>query len=359
MTVIWHLLSNRWNSAITEYAISLARASSMTGMTTVMTCLRDSPAHFRTVQLGIDVRPVKDFRLGAFWTIASAKNLPDIVVNYGGPETLLSKIITSRRKKMAVIRFRGADGDATVDARTWRQRLSHSHVDLILVPSRSLQQVLSPQFSMPVERLLLGVDTQRFHVTDVPLPERPELQILGRLDPVKGHERFLAIFMRFLDIWSGPRPLLHIIGEPANLTVADLESWIRRHNLEGDVKLTPSRIENIAGTMNRAKLAVISSTGSEVICRVAEEYLLCGVPLFVSGVGSLQEFVQDSVANSYKDLGTEQAAEELARSFASALSETREQRLKRAERAREAFSLQAMGDGLKAVLAKHSLLENS
>jgi glycosyltransferase involved in cell wall biosynthesis len=227
---------------------------------------------------------------------------------------------------------------------------------LIIVPSRTLEQALTPKFHSPVEQIALGIDAVRFRPLSVSMPERPELQILGRLDPVKGHEQFFEIFKLFLSSWGGVRPLLHVIGEPANLSLVHLENWIKVHGLEGDVKITPTRLENLVDVMNRASLAVVSSLGSEVICRVAEEYLLCGVPLFVSGVGSLHEFFEDGMADSYRGLDTQGAAAALVASLKKALAEGSEARAVRASKARQSYSLETMGKRLKLILAERSLL---
>ena len=103
--------------------------------------------------------------------------------------------------------------------------------------------------------------------------------------------------------------------------------------------------------MSATDLAVISSLGSEVICRVAEEFLLCGVPLFVSGVGSLEECLVDkSFGSSYRGLSEERAATLLTEKLWQASQESTIERQARAEAARQLFSLEAMGKELSTML---------
>src|SRR5262245_57989111 len=58
---IWHLSSNRWNSAVTEYALSAALALANRGHETLFTPLDGSPAEKRALQLGLLTRSLPRF----------------------------------------------------------------------------------------------------------------------------------------------------------------------------------------------------------------------------------------------------------------------------------------------------------
>ena len=68
-----------------------------------------------------------------------------------------------------------------------------------------------------------------------------------------------------------------------------------------EVCLTSTRVENISELINSSMLGVIPSLWSEDICRVAQEFLLCGVPVFVSGVGALEDCLFSGAGVSYKN----------------------------------------------------------
>ena len=90
------------------------------------------------------------------------------------------------------------------------------------------------------------------------------------------------------------------------------------------------------------------SIGSEVIGRVAEEFLLCGTPVIVSGVGSLNEVLFDEKAgDSYSGLDSRAAANLIRCWLRQAVTETTEMRADRAFRARQLFSLETMGEALE------------
>src|SRR5690606_765274 len=51
----WHLISNRWNSAITEYALNAARALSLKGADNLFSPLAGSPAEERAREYDLRV----------------------------------------------------------------------------------------------------------------------------------------------------------------------------------------------------------------------------------------------------------------------------------------------------------------
>ena len=57
----WHLLSNPWNSAITEYALSASLALSLENYENVLTPLEGSSAELRGKLLEVRVFSVKNF----------------------------------------------------------------------------------------------------------------------------------------------------------------------------------------------------------------------------------------------------------------------------------------------------------
>ena len=60
---IWHLISNRWNSAITEYSLSCTRSLLKETSLSVYSPMIGSPAQKRALKYGLDVRGFADFSL--------------------------------------------------------------------------------------------------------------------------------------------------------------------------------------------------------------------------------------------------------------------------------------------------------
>lgn len=343
----WHLLSNRWNSAITEYALSAARALSLHGTENLFTPLKGSPAEKRALGYGMNVHAFASFGVGAVPEVLKVRSsfAPDVVFVYGGPETFLARFSGAGKK----VRFRGSELIAKGFA-AFSQRLSHSHIDVILVPGSPLEHSCAEIFgSERVRRVILGCDTQthRFR-DDVLSPTRPEILIFGRFDPVKGHREFFKIFAEMLRQWPADteRPLLTVAGEPANVTAEMLRASAKELGLANDVQIITGRFPDVSAPMSSATLGVVSSLGSEQICRVAEEFLLCGTPVAVSGVGSLEDVLFEDGSVSYRGLSTEQAAEVLVQKTIKSYAESKSAKKFRSKDAENLFSLHVMGEHL-------------
>lgn len=361
---VWHLCSNRWNSAITEYALSCAQALARRGWQSYYSALGASPGARRAQELGLPGSPFPSFgplQLLPFWKEA-ARIKPHVLLLYGGPETFLSRFLPQVPK----LRFRGQDSDAQEELAPWRTRWSLAHCEAVLTPAQRIEErfaaVLRPK---PVHRVILGLDAQRYAFapeTWRPL-DRPTLRILGRLDPIKGQREFFADFRRLLAIWpaSEPEPLLEVVGLPANLSEDDLRGAARAVGLrEGrDWRLRAERVGDLQKLLAATHLAVIPSLGSEIICRVAEEFLMAGCPIFVSGVGALEECLWgESAGASYRGLGEEARVELLARWLLRSFREGLEKKAERSKTALRLFSLETMGQRLEETLRPYLSLQD-
>jgi glycosyltransferase involved in cell wall biosynthesis len=361
VTTVWHISSNRWNSAITEYALSAVRATIGLGWSTHFSPLRGSPAEERALEYGLSTYSLGSFGVAGLKQFLSVGHdiQPDLVFVYGGSETFLTMPIKAVKPKIKIVRFRGQD----IDPLNWgfakglRQNASHKHVHTIITPSVSLSDRLRRVADHPpVATVVLGCDTEKYfykgdHRSQ---EERPMLVILGRLDPIKGHERFIRCFGRLLDGWAiqSPKPVLKIVGESANLTDVHIKEFVRRAGLKfgSDVLLDGSRVADLPQLFSQTTLGVIPSLGSEVICRVAEEFLLGGTPILVSGVGSLNDVLFENAGMTYAGLNDDQLVDVLKTALIMGMQESSEDRLQRAKTAERLYSLEGMGARLKELL---------
>jgi glycosyltransferase involved in cell wall biosynthesis len=372
--MIVHLVSNRWNSAIAEYAVHCAKALSLLGEKQVFVGLKGSPAVRRVAGSSLKncaVAEVERFSL---------TNMPDVmraidpatkyIFVYGGAETFLSKWIKMSRPGVKVIRFRGDDRDASKAAFDIRQQWSQGHVDLFLSPSVYLTEKLSADaarrgsdralnMASMIRTVEHGIDTTRIHrepESDPGPGKRKDLVILGRLDPVKGHAHFFQIFGKMLQLASREEFCLHVVGEPANLSLVHLEDAARSAGLISgkDIIFTTERVADLSRLLSSACAGVISSSGSEIICRVAEEFLVCGTPVAVSGVGSLGVFARPEdgidLGFNYGLLRSPEVERELLAFCRKSATETSQARSARARHATERFSIETMARQLSKAL---------
>jgi glycosyltransferase involved in cell wall biosynthesis len=358
---VWHLTSNRWNSAITEYALSCARATKALGHRVVFSPLAGTPAERRAREVDLEVREVSAMSASQWWRISKmAREIrADWIFVYGGPETTLAKLLKASR---GIYRFRGHDlKKASTALSRLTHRLGHTHVSAVLVPSAHYREALRTRgFGHPRTVVIgLGVDDHLYRPVSLDQwPVRNELIIFGRLDPVKGHVDFASTYVHAKSLWGGPNPFpkLRIVGEEANLKKSQLIISLERLGLvEGvDFEMTVERVQDARELLSRSLLGVVSSLGSEVICRVAQEFLLCGTPILVSGVGSLEELLaQRGFGRSYAGLSPEGRARQLCEVVEEAQREPVSNRLSRSMMAREQFSLTAMTKALAPLLSCH------
>ena len=114
-------------------------------------------------------------------------------------------------------------------------------------------------------------------------------------------------------------------------------------------------MNNIENIYSQTDLVVIPSLSSEVICRVAEESLMCGTRIFVSGVGALEEtLLEQNFGSSYKNLPEEEVLKLLEKNLLEASQENSKEKEKRSQIATKAFSLETMGNSLDQFLTKLS-----
>lgn len=145
-------------------------------------------------------------------------------------------------------------------------------------------------------------------------PSLPLFLVVGRFDPVKGHESLLRAFgdMASRLPSNSPPVQLVFVGRSENVHAHSLISYAAQH-WKGDVVshgsrsfvkgvngraylfLFDERLPNILELMSKAHFGVIPSLASEVICRVAVEFMQSGTPLVSSTAGALAEIIPEDV----------------------------------------------------------------
>jgi glycosyltransferase involved in cell wall biosynthesis len=349
---VWHLISNRWNSAITEYALSAARSLSEVEVENLFSPLEGSPAEKRAKQYGLQLRSFKDFSAKEVGTYKEVfKGLqPDAVIVYGGPESFLARFSSNKTK---VFRFRGNEISTSFFS-TLSQRLSLSYVKKIIVPGSPLLKDCRKIFGDErVASIILGCSTAEYKPNlAARKSDRPRMMIFGRFDPIKGHKEFLQIFRSMIDIWpnDAPQPQLVIAGESANISGADLRAEAAKNGLNEDqVVIKTERFLNVAEIMSSVSVGVVSSLGSEQICRVAEEFLLCGTAVALSGAGSLDDVLFEEAGFSYGGRTQSETAARLVQLLLKTYQEADQVRIVRSAKAKSIFSFATMGSALLKV----------
>ncbi|MEI8024879.1 MAG: glycosyltransferase family 4 protein [Pseudomonadota bacterium] len=349
---IWILSSNRWNSAITEYALSMARSLKEGGHDVLFMPLGGSPAHRRADQLGLAVAPLTTFQLksGVVRELRhlAIKHAPSLLITCGGLEQTLSLFIPGVQKW----RFRGERFRSFSPFRKLVHKLSHHQVAGFIVPCEVLANELKSFTEKTIHPIVIGLDASYWR----PSPKtskRPRCLIFGRFDPIKGHREFMVLWKQLLSEYiqcfpGEARPLLQIVGRNENLTKKDLLHAASTLGIRDDVEILEGHVHNPSELLSSTAIGIIPSLGSEVICRVAQEFLLCGTPILVSKAGALHEVLFDS-AGLCSNLAPNDIPE-IVSFLHTAFTEDPSLRTERSQKAKQRFSFEVMRSHLEKIL---------
>lgn len=123
-----------------------------------------------------------------------------------------------------------------------------------------------------------------------PLPAAPAVGLLGRFDPVKGHDVLLDAATALKARW----PALTVTCAGEGRLRERLRWQLQPLGLDGIVAL-PGFVADKWGFLASCRVGVVASVGSEAVSRAALEWMAAGRPLVASRVGGLPDLVEDGV----------------------------------------------------------------
>lgn len=360
---ILHIISNRWHSALTEYALCATESlfkSKQNAQSKILT-LSGSPAEKISKQKKIHLQSLDSFSLKKIFKIYQIikEFNPSHIIFYEGKESTLGLILKPFLKGVTMVRFFGRDIEnlSTGASAFLKYKLSNLHIEKVLTPSLVIRNRLEKHLkSKQHATIYLGRDIKTFFFNEQEArynEDRPMLIFLGRLDPVKGHYLFLKTYANLLQKWktisSLNPPVLTIIGEPKNISEQTLKSWIKELDIPLDcIDLKLCFVDNLDSLLNSATVGIINSQGSEVICRTGEEFLLKGMPIVIQDVGALKELsIEDRNEDTYCLSSTHQennTTQELIQFIDNAFNESTKMRIERASLYQKKYSLEKMAD---------------
>jgi glycosyltransferase involved in cell wall biosynthesis len=109
---------------------------------------------------------------------------------------------------------------------------------------------------------------------------------------VKGHRYFVRSAEHVLRQFPGT--IFLVCGEDAQISANDLKEMVRRMGAEKNFRFL-GKVTDVREIITLLDVGVVSSVGSETICRVALEYMSMGKPVVGSKVNAIPEVVRDGV----------------------------------------------------------------
>jgi glycosyltransferase involved in cell wall biosynthesis len=298
-----HLINVRWYNASAWYGISLARVLAESGHDVVVAGLPDSPPVREARSKGLAVLEAPFNSNHPFALHAASRVLrsclrtfrPDYVVAHRGEFFWHAALLRAAGGVPHLIRVRA---DIRPPKRGPLNRWLHRQCDGIVVPGRFMEATLTTVQRIPADRLIVlhgGVDTRVFHPRDpatiaavrvrLDLPASTRLAgAVGRFSPVKGH----AVLFRALRDCRTDVCLAVAVKDEGD--VRAVRALAESAGVADRVRVL-GNVANVADFMASLDVGVVSSLGSEAVCRVAMEMMACGTPVISSDVGVLPEIV--------------------------------------------------------------------
>lgn len=116
--------------------------------------------------------------------------------------------------------------------------------------------------------------------------------IVGRLSPVKGHKDFIQAAGYILK--KIPNVIFIICGEDAQISLGELKEMVINMSIEQNFRFL-GKVRDIREIISLFDVGVISSVGSETICRVPLEYMSLGKPVVGTRVNAIPEVIENGV----------------------------------------------------------------
>ena len=294
------VLDERWNSALTDLGIKLGQ---LLECEVAFGVLKGYPAH-RRLEGKFTLFFVEDPRKGlpfkAFLSLKRALEAykPQILVTIRGEELLFGALL---KKRFGYRLFRVHGHQRGVKDSFLNRLLHERFVDGVVVANRDFLK--SSALGSFKERSLVipgAVDTSAFYYDEegarrvrnsLKIGRKRLIGVLGRFDPVKGHE----LLFKALSLLKRSDYHLLVIGREEGISLSQLEKLSEKLGLRRRVTfvtelLSPSQLRSY---LSACELGVVPSLGSEVLLRAPLEFMACRSAVVSTSVGSLKFVVKE------------------------------------------------------------------
>ncbi len=376
---VLYLLDESWDSGLTASALTTAALLRDSGVVCKILCRAGSYAERVAKKSSLECFSFRKSWLFSFGSIKRwvQKEGFDILHAHTGSTHTLAWILKSKLPRSRVLRTRadarGApsqwSGTHRVPEGRWvRKNWFYDRVlaqtDALVFPSKKLRDDFLINCRYPLNRahvIYPTIEKNVSHQSSVIRLEKNDSEALkitmvGRLDPVKGQEDFIAAAA--LIAGQFPEATFEIIGEEKNTTIRQLDVLAKRLRVARNVKFRGFLpLEELAVAMEETTVAVVASRGSEVVSRVTLEWMRLGKPLVATRVGVIPELLQEGKCGILVDPGS---SEEMAYAIKKLLLDSKIQ-LELAQSAKDTFGRSFAPEvNLKSHLALYKkVLENS
>lgn len=277
---ILHLLDERWDSGLTQYALQIVELLQKEGHDVVLGVLSGKKPETMAHAKGLKTASIDSI----FSLSRLVRGNPWDLINVHTGRTHTWALLLSR-KGTPIVRTRG---DARPVRSTPLSRFVYRKTAAVIAASSHIAHYYEEGLGLPEERVHV---IYPFVIPDEnsTTPPANRVGILGRLDPVKGHAVFLEAVTDVLK--ERPETKFLIAGKEANLTFDLLRNQMIELGIEKSVEYLGYQA-SAQDFMRSCSLGVIASIGSEEISRACLEWMAVGRPVVGTLVGCLPELIE-------------------------------------------------------------------
>lgn len=298
-------VSVRWWNANAYYAISTAKALADSGHDVVVAGDPDYPPTKHAQEWGLSTIEIRFASLNPLIVIHDLiklykfikRNKIEIINAFRSEDHLWTGLI---KKKCAIPLVRSLGDVRPPKDNIFNRWLHFKATDFHILSSESiLTRYLStwPEFKPEMAIINGGIDPKQIYpVSDLSQiykkfgirDDSLIVGIVGRLSPVKDHETFIMAASLILE--KIPNVFFIISGIEEEVPVKQLISFAESLNLNSHLKYFDKHIP-VRELLSVLDVGVIASKGSEVIARIALEYLATGTPVVTTDINVLPEVI--------------------------------------------------------------------
>jgi len=304
----------RWYNACAYFALSQALALKRLGHEVLLMADPGSPPAKKAREMGL---ALDDSLYFSSMNIARSLRIfrriirefrPDIIIAHRGESHLLGAL-AGRANRVPLVRFRGDIRLPKSDP--FSKFLNQKLTGGIMVSTAKLKEKYISIYNLngiPIDVIYPGLDLSPFSAEVDRAAVRAKygiepgeliVGIVGRLSPVKGHRFLLEAVSRVLPQY--PNLVLLIAGEEAQISNGEILESASELGIQRIVLL--GRVDNVEQLISAFNIGVVSSVGSEMICRVLLEYYAAGIAAVGTRVNQIEEIMNLSGAGMLVEPG--------------------------------------------------------
>jgi len=303
---VLNIVDNRWWSGSAHYAVYTTKALRESGYHTAITGDFEKPAmkiafkeSLNTID-GFDPKPSNLLKyltqLNSLQEIIKQDEYQCLIPHGAQSHYWASRVKKKMGNSIRVIRALSDDRDPKVNLIS--KKIYIKWTDGFIASSTALINKYSKAFDIPEEKFALGLGP--FDLKEFNLRYKNErvkdkdivFGLIARFSPVKGHDIFLKAAALALSKKINLK--FFISGEESQVKIGDLESLANELDISDKV-IFQRNYPHPSIPISMIDVGVITSTSSEVICRIGMEFMAAGKPVISSDVNVLPELVNDKV----------------------------------------------------------------